>query len=131
MLEVDELTEIFTKYADMKRAAASGSIAVSSFGPETQKILAVFDASGDGLIEPSELQRAAELYADSKQMVSRLIKLSVVLLLLMGALLGCIAGLTIAVSLCYLWPYPLRPPPLRPPPWLLHELTLNPRNPIP
>jgi len=98
MLEVDELTAIFSKYADMKRATATGSIAVSSFSPETQKILKVFDSSGDGMIEPSELQRAAELYADSKQMVSRLIKLSVVLLLFMGALLGCIAGLTIAVS---------------------------------
>jgi hypothetical protein len=64
---------------------------------QVQKTLAVFDSSGDGLIEPCELQRAAELYADSRLMVSRLIKLSVVMLLFMGALLGCIAGLTIAV----------------------------------
>jgi len=96
-LELDELTEIFTKYADMKRAQKVGAIAISSFGDDVQKTLKLFDSSGDGLIEPSELQRAAELYADSKLMVGRLIKLSVVLLLFMGALLGCIAGLTIAV----------------------------------
>jgi len=96
-LDAAELTEMITKYRDMKAAEKLGAIAVSSFSPEVQKTLAVFDSSGDGLIEPCELQRAAELYADSRLMVSRLIKLSVVLLLFMGALLGCIAGLTIAV----------------------------------
>mmetsp|Transcript_11198 Transcript_11198/g.21325 ORF Transcript_11198/g.21325 Transcript_11198/m.21325 type:complete len:190 (-) Transcript_11198:945-1514(-) len=97
VLEIDELTEIFEKYADMKRAQKSGAIAVSSFSPDVQKTLKVFDSSGDGLIEPSELQRAAELYADSRLMVSRLIKLSVALLIFMGVMLGCIAGLTITV----------------------------------
>eukprot|EP00241_Pyramimonas_parkeae_P007184 CAMPEP_0114245920 /NCGR_PEP_ID=MMETSP0058-20121206/12169_1 /TAXON_ID=36894 /ORGANISM="Pyramimonas parkeae, CCMP726" /LENGTH=308 /DNA_ID=CAMNT_0001359037 /DNA_START=601 /DNA_END=1523 /DNA_ORIENTATION=- len=97
VLEIDELTEIFEKYADMKRAQKSGAIAVSSFSPDVQKTLKVFDSSGDGLIEPSELQRAAELYADSRLMVSRLIKLSVALLIFMGVMLGCIAGLTITI----------------------------------
>eukprot|EP00241_Pyramimonas_parkeae_P005408 CAMPEP_0114269848 /NCGR_PEP_ID=MMETSP0058-20121206/26883_1 /TAXON_ID=36894 /ORGANISM="Pyramimonas parkeae, CCMP726" /LENGTH=369 /DNA_ID=CAMNT_0001388465 /DNA_START=601 /DNA_END=1707 /DNA_ORIENTATION=+ len=98
VLEIDELTEIFEKYADMKRAQKSGAIAVSSFSPDVQKTLKVFDSSGDGLIEPSELQRAAELYADSRLMVSRLIKLSVALLIFMGVMLGCIAGLTITAK---------------------------------
>jgi len=93
-LELDELTEVFTLYADMKKAAKSDSIALSTLPKELRPTLKVFDVDGDGTVGTTELARAAEMYRESKTMTKRLVKAVAILLLIMIALVGTIIGLT-------------------------------------
>ena len=96
-VELDELTEVFTMFADMKKAAKEGSIALSTLPKEVQPSLKVFDVDGDGTVAPLELARAAELYKESKNSVKRLTRAVVVLFLVLVALVGTIIGLTAVV----------------------------------
>jgi|EP01046_Picozoa_sp_COSAG06_P013712 hypothetical protein len=95
ILDIDELTEMCTTYVEMKRAAADGCIAISSLPKEIQPTLQAFDVDGDGSVAPVELARAAELYKKSKQKAKNLTKavggLSLVLILLIGAIVGMTA----------------------------------------
>jgi len=93
-LELDELTEVFTLYADMKKASKEGNIALSTLPKELQPTLKVFDVDGDGTVGTVELARAADLYKDSKNLTKRLTKAVAVLLFIMLALVGTIVGLT-------------------------------------
>lgn len=97
VLELEELTEIFTTYSQMKKANAEGSIAIAGLPKEIQPTLKAFDVDGDGTVAPMELARGAELYIESKKTVKRLTILAAILLLLMGAMLGAITGLVFAV----------------------------------
>jgi len=94
LLEMDELTEVFTMYADMKKAAKSDSIALSTLPKELRPTLKVFDVDGDGTVGTTELARAAEMYKESRNMTKRLLKVVAVLLIIMLALVGTIVGLT-------------------------------------
>lgn len=94
LLEMDELTEVFKTYADMKKASKDGSIALSSLPKELRPTLKVFDVDGDGTVGVMELGRAAELYKDSKNTVKRMTKVLAVMAFILIALVGCIVGLT-------------------------------------
>lgn len=94
MREVCDMVEMF---AEMKKANRNGEISIKTLPKEIQPTLKVFDVDGDGTVAPMELARAAELYEESKNMVKKLTKLSVALLILIGGMLGCICGMTIAV----------------------------------
>ena len=96
-LELDELTEIFTVYAELKKANKEGSIAIKALPKEIQPTLKVFDVDGDGTVAPLELARGAELYKESKKTTKRLTVFSGVLLLILCALVGVIVGLTAVV----------------------------------
>ena len=96
-LELDELTEIFTVYAELKKANKEGSIAIKTLPKEIQSTLKVFDVDGDGTVAPLELARGAELYKESKKTTKRLMVFSGVLLLILCALVGVIVGLTAVV----------------------------------
>ena len=96
-LEMDELTEIFTMYAEMKKANKEGSIAIKTLPKEIQPTLKVFDVDGDGTVAPLELARGAELYKESKKTAKRLMVFSGVLMLILCALVGVIVGLTAVV----------------------------------
>ena len=65
---------------------------------QVQNALKIFDATGDGTIEPAELARAGELYVQSKNQVARLTKLAIVLISVLAVVLGIGAALTSAVS---------------------------------
>jgi Ca2+-binding EF-hand superfamily protein len=54
-LELDELTEVFTLYAGMKKAFKEGNIALSTLPKELQPTLKVFDVDGDGTVGTVEL----------------------------------------------------------------------------
>lgn len=97
VLELDELTDIFSKFAEQKRAAADGSIAISGLPLQIQPTLKCFDVDGDGTVAPMELARGAELYLESKKQLKRLTIVSGILFLLMGVMLGAITGLVFAV----------------------------------
>ena len=71
-IEMDELTEILTVYADLKKANKEGSIAIKTLPKEIQPTLKVFDVDGDGTVAPLELARGAELYKQSKKTAKRL-----------------------------------------------------------
>ena len=96
-LELDELTEIFTVYAELKKANKEGSIAIKTLPKEIQSTLKVFDVDGDGTVAPLELARGAELYKESKKTTKRLMVFSGVLMLILCALVGVIVGLTAVV----------------------------------
>ena len=96
-LEMDELTEILTVYADLKKANKEGSIAIKTLPKEIQPTLKVFDVDGDGTVAPLELARGAELYKESKKTAKRLMVFSGVLMLILCALVGVIVGLTAVV----------------------------------
>jgi len=96
-LEMDELTEVFTMYADMKKAEKEGCISITTLPKEIQPSLRVFDVDGDGTIAPMELARAAELYKDSRNQVKRLTRAVLVLFGVLVALIGTIVGLTVVV----------------------------------
>ena len=96
-LEMGELTEMATTYAELKKANKEGSIAIKTLPKEIQPTLKVFDVDGDGTVAPMELARGAELYKDSKKTAKRLTIFSGVLLLILLALVGVIVGLTAVV----------------------------------
>lgn len=93
-LELDEITEVFTTYAEQKKAEKEGTIALSQLPKELRPTLKVFDVDGDGTVGAIELANAAQMYKDSKSMTKRLTKAVAVLLLIMIALVGTIVGLT-------------------------------------
>jgi Ca2+-binding EF-hand superfamily protein len=74
IIDEQELTEMAKMYSDMKKVAAEGCIAISTLPKEIQPTLQVFDQDGDGTVAPMELGRATELYQDSKDMVKKLSK---------------------------------------------------------
>ena len=90
VLELDELTEMVQVYADMKRAAAEGSIPICTLPKEIQPSLQVFDQDDDGTVAPLELARAAELYKESKDSVKRLSKAVVALVVVLVILVTLI-----------------------------------------
>ena len=96
-LEMDELTEIFTVYAEMKKANKEGSISIKTLPKEIQPTLKVFDVDGDGTVAPLELARGAELYKQSKKTAKRLMIFAGVLMVILCALVGVIVGLTAVV----------------------------------
>ena len=96
-LEMGELTEMATTYAELKKANKEGSIAIKTLPKELQPTLKVFDVDGDGTVAPMELARGAELYKDSKKTAKRLTIFSGVLLLILCALVGVIVALTAVV----------------------------------
>ncbi|XRB22365.1 EF-hand domain-containing protein [Pseudoscourfieldia marina] len=96
-LEMGELTEMATTYAELKKANKEGSIAIKTLPKELQPTLKVFDVDGDGTVAPMELARGAELYKGSKKTAKRLMTFSGVLLLILCALVGVIVGLTAVV----------------------------------
>jgi len=93
-LEMDELEEVFSMYASMKKAAKDGSISLKTLPKEIQPSLAVFDVDKDGSVAPLELARAAELYANSKKQVRQLIKAVIVLLVVLAVFLVGIGVMT-------------------------------------
>ncbi|XRB11719.1 EF-hand domain-containing protein [Pseudoscourfieldia marina] len=96
-LEMDELTEVFTVYAEMKKANKEGSISIKTLPKEIQPTLKAFDVDGDGTVAPLELARAAELYKQSKKTAKRLMIFAGVLMVVLCALVGVIVGLTAVV----------------------------------
>ena len=100
-LQLDDLTEIFSSYQEMKNASNTGSIALATLPKEIRPALKVFDVEGDGTVGVAELARAAaaaaELYQDSKNLVRRLTRVCAVLLVLMVMLVGTIVVLTAQV----------------------------------
>ncbi|GHP03249.1 hypothetical protein PPROV_000200400 [Pycnococcus provasolii] len=96
-LEMGELTEMATTYAELKKANKEGSIAIKTLPKELQPTLKVFDVDGDGTVAPMELARGAELYKGSKKTAKRLMTFSGVLLLILCALVGVIVGLVAVV----------------------------------
>ncbi|XRB19648.1 EF-hand domain-containing protein [Pseudoscourfieldia marina] len=96
-IEMDELTDILTVYADLKKANKEGSIAIKTLPKEIQPTLKVFDVDGDGTVAPMELARGAELYKESKKTTKRLTIFSGILLVILCALVGVIVGLTAVV----------------------------------
>ncbi|XRB13583.1 EF-hand domain-containing protein [Pseudoscourfieldia marina] len=96
-LEMDELTEVFTVYAEMKKANKEGSISIKTLPKEIQPTLKAFDVDGDGTVAPLELARAAELYKQSKKTAKRLMIFAGVLMVILCALVGVIVGLTAVV----------------------------------
>ncbi|XRA99907.1 EF-hand domain-containing protein [Pycnococcus provasolii] len=96
-LELDELLEIFTMYAEMKKANREGSISIKTLPKEIQYTLRAFDVDGDGTVAPMELARGAQLYKESKQTTKRLMIFSGVLLIVMCALVAVIVSLTAVV----------------------------------
>ena len=79
------------------QCAPDGSIPIQQLPPELRPALKTFDMDGDGTIDPMELARGAELYAQSKDTVKKLTRLALALLLLMGIMLAAITGLTFTV----------------------------------
>ncbi|XRA99628.1 EF-hand domain-containing protein [Pycnococcus provasolii] len=96
-LEMDELTEIFSTYAELKKANKEGSISIKALPKEIQSTLKAFDVDGDGTVAPLELARGAELYKQSKKTTKRLVIFSCVLMVILCALVGVIVGLTAVV----------------------------------
>lgn len=96
-LEVDELAQVFTMYAEVKKANEEGSMAISALPKSMQKTLATFDVDGNGRVTPVELARGADLYASSKNQVQRLTKLAAVLLFIILLTIGAIVGLVFVV----------------------------------
>ena len=54
-LEMDEITEVFTNFAEQKRAEKDGTIALSQLPRELRPTLKVFDVDGDGTVGAVEL----------------------------------------------------------------------------
>ena len=54
-LELDEITEVFTNYAEQKRSEKEGTIALSQLPKEIRPTLKVFDVDGDGTVGAVEL----------------------------------------------------------------------------
>ena len=54
-LELDEITEVFTNYAEQKKAEKEGTIALSQLPKELRPTLKVFDVDGDGTVGAVEL----------------------------------------------------------------------------
>ena len=54
-LELDEITEVFTNYAEQRKAGKEGTIALSQFPKELRPTLKVFDVDGDGTVGAVEL----------------------------------------------------------------------------
>ena len=79
------------------RAAEDGSIPIGQLPKELRPALKTFDTDGDGTIDPMELARGAELYAESKNMVKKLTRLAVGLLVLISVTIAAITGLTATV----------------------------------
>jgi hypothetical protein len=94
ILELDEITEVFQNFAEQKKAAKDGNIALSQLPKELRPTLKVFDVDNDGTVGAVELANAAQMYKDSKNMTKRLTKAVAVLLFIMIALVGTIVGLT-------------------------------------
>ena len=54
-LELDEITELITNYAELKRSEKEGTIALSQLPKEIRPTLKVFDVDGDGTVGAVEL----------------------------------------------------------------------------
>ena len=54
-LELDEITEVFTNFAEQRRAAKDGTISLSLLPRELRPTLKVFDVDGDGTVGACEL----------------------------------------------------------------------------
>ena len=54
-LDLNELTKVFTSYAEMRKASKEGSILLSSLPKELRPTLKVFDFDGDGTVGTAEL----------------------------------------------------------------------------
>ena len=54
-LNLEELTDVFTSYAEMRKASKEGSIPLSTLPKELRPTLKVFDVDGDGTVGTAEL----------------------------------------------------------------------------
>ena len=79
------------------QCAPDGSIPIEQLPSELRPALKTFDMDGDGTIDPMELARGAELYAESKNTVKKLTRLAVGLILLLSVTIAAITGLTFVV----------------------------------
>ena len=69
---------------------------VLAYPESSREKMKAFDANGDGYVEMYELERAAELYSESKNTSKRLMQLVAMLLAIIAVLTGVIAGCTYA-----------------------------------
>jgi len=97
VLDINEITEMVETYAALKEANKTGEICIKTLPKEIQPSLKIFDVDGDGTVAPLELARGAELYLESQKTVKKLTRLAIALVILLGGMLACIAGMTIAV----------------------------------
>ena len=97
LLELDELTEMVTMYAAMKRASKEGAIAINTLPREIQPTLKVFDVDGDGTVAPLELARGAEMYKESKKKNKKLVRALMLTFLVVAVLIGVNTALSIVV----------------------------------
>jgi len=70
---------------------------VLAYPESSREKMKAFDANGDGYVEMYELERAAELYSESKNTSKRLMQLVAMLLAIIAVLTGVIAGCTYAI----------------------------------
>lgn len=70
---------------------------LDAYPKAVQDKIALFDVNGDGFVEMHELERAAELYKESKNTSKRLGMLVVSLVVIIGVLVGVTAACTYAV----------------------------------
>ena len=80
-------------------------IPVLAYPESSREKMKAFDANGDGYVEMYELERAAELYSESKNTSKRLMQLVAMLLAIIAVLPGVIAGCILRVCVCVRLPY--------------------------
>jgi len=96
-LELDEITEVFEMYVDIKKSQKDGSIAISTLPKEIQPSLKEFDVDGDGTVAPNELAMAAKMYKESKNQVKQLRRALAVVFLVLVLTIAAVVGLTAVV----------------------------------
>ena len=82
---------------ELPLADDNDAISIKAFPPGVRKSIAVFDSDGDGSVKMDELIRAADMYHASKQQSRRLLVVASVLLLVLCATVGIMAGLTAVI----------------------------------
>ena len=94
VLDMDEFKTMISTYAVLRKANDEGSVSIAALPAKVQPALKVFDADGDGTVDPKELMRAAEMYQDSKKSQKRMRKMIIGLVLFVVALIGVNAAMT-------------------------------------
>ena len=94
VLDMEEFKTMLSTYAVLRKANDEGSVSIAALPAKVQPALKVFDADGDGTVDPKELMRAAEMYQQSKQSQNRMRKFIIGLVLFIIALIGINAAMT-------------------------------------
>ena len=97
MLDAQELGMAIELFKAQRNSEETVGISLSAFPEAVRKTMEVFDSGGDGMVDPHELLRAADLYVRVRRRSKLIAKIAVVIGFVFLGMFLALLGLAFAV----------------------------------